>query len=482
MSANKHITPFSASDIEKYRKGELSAREMHDLEEAALDDPFLADAIEGLTAHADPAHDLTDLHERLNRKVTEQARRRKVVILRRRIAFAATLILLLGIGYTFFYNGGNRLNRGNRLNGGNRLNRENRLNRGSEATAARTAPPPQTDTTHTAPAAKSAPGADSIRYTFTLPKTGKKGSAPVFPNTPPASAASEVAKAYQPAPSRDSTSLSYTLNYRSAADDEVVLKKDTQSLYKFKSISGRQPDSASLAVDFSKQRAKAKGAEYFNALSTANISSGPLVLNGTVLDLQNRPLAGAFLALNGKNSYGFTTDEHGQFQLNLHPADTTRQLTVSMIGYDHASLAVNALNTFDQRDNIIHLRPSSANLDEVVVVGYGLHRNAAELSAPSVSNEKLDTLWLNAAPVVGRQAYIQYLNVAKKKLGLDSTIAGPETLSFTISRDGTLSAFKIEQSLSPAHDAGIFRLVNDGPGWRLIRGKKVRASVTVNFP
>jgi hypothetical protein len=34
-------------DIEKYLKGELSPKEMHELEKKALSDPFLADALEG---------------------------------------------------------------------------------------------------------------------------------------------------------------------------------------------------------------------------------------------------------------------------------------------------------------------------------------------------------------------------------------------------------------------------------------------------
>jgi hypothetical protein len=167
--------------------------------------------------------------------------------------------------------------------------------------------------------------------------------------------------------------------------------------------------------------------------------------------------------------------------LSLHPLDSTRQLTVSMIGYDRASLAVNTLSTEDVKGNVIHLRPSTTNLDEVVVVGYGMHRKATEVTAPSESDEKLDTLWNIAAPVIGRQAYLQYLGVAKKKLGLDTTITGTETVSFIVSRTGPLSSFKIEQSLSPAHDAGIIRLITDGPPWHLLRGKKVRASVTVNF-
>src|SRR5689334_6185961 len=43
----EHISQYSAADIQRYVQGKLSAAEMHAMEKAALDDPFLADAIEG---------------------------------------------------------------------------------------------------------------------------------------------------------------------------------------------------------------------------------------------------------------------------------------------------------------------------------------------------------------------------------------------------------------------------------------------------
>src|SRR4051812_43173053 len=45
---NTHIN-YSAEDIERYLKGTMSPKEMYDLEKAALQDPFLADAIEGFS-------------------------------------------------------------------------------------------------------------------------------------------------------------------------------------------------------------------------------------------------------------------------------------------------------------------------------------------------------------------------------------------------------------------------------------------------
>ena len=38
---------YTAADFERYHSGKMSAGEMHALEKAAMEDPFLADALEG---------------------------------------------------------------------------------------------------------------------------------------------------------------------------------------------------------------------------------------------------------------------------------------------------------------------------------------------------------------------------------------------------------------------------------------------------
>ncbi len=47
MADNKANTNYGFGDIHRYLNGQMTAKEMHDLERAALQDPFLADAIEG---------------------------------------------------------------------------------------------------------------------------------------------------------------------------------------------------------------------------------------------------------------------------------------------------------------------------------------------------------------------------------------------------------------------------------------------------
>ena len=47
MSRDNKNMIYTAGDIEQYLAGKLSPRQMHAMEKAALDDPFLAEAMEG---------------------------------------------------------------------------------------------------------------------------------------------------------------------------------------------------------------------------------------------------------------------------------------------------------------------------------------------------------------------------------------------------------------------------------------------------
>jgi hypothetical protein len=70
MASDNNIKNFTAVDIEKYHKGLLSAKEMHDLEKAALDDPFLADALEGYAvAGVNAEADINELKKDLGKEL-----------------------------------------------------------------------------------------------------------------------------------------------------------------------------------------------------------------------------------------------------------------------------------------------------------------------------------------------------------------------------------------------------------------------------
>ncbi|HMJ69135.1 MAG TPA: TonB family protein [Cyclobacteriaceae bacterium] len=83
-------------DIRKYRSGELSPKEMHELERRALSDPFLADALEGAESIAieDLEADLAGINHAIQPK-------RQIIFTPIRIA--AGVVLLIGAGLYLFW-------------------------------------------------------------------------------------------------------------------------------------------------------------------------------------------------------------------------------------------------------------------------------------------------------------------------------------------------------------------------------------------
>lgn len=113
MPDENNIRRFTALDIEKYHKGLLSAKERHELEKAALDDPFLSDALEGYaTEGANVSNDLDELQKRLSGRIEDKkiiptsSKRHSPFTLWR---VAAILVLMAGAAYlTYQFSSRNR--------------------------------------------------------------------------------------------------------------------------------------------------------------------------------------------------------------------------------------------------------------------------------------------------------------------------------------------------------------------------------------
>ncbi len=105
MSEEKKYKNYTAADIEKYHRGLLSPGEMNELEKAALDDPFLADALEGYGATAvNISSDLSELKKKLEERVSDK---KVISIAPSGSSFkwwkvAAAVVILGGLGYFIF--------------------------------------------------------------------------------------------------------------------------------------------------------------------------------------------------------------------------------------------------------------------------------------------------------------------------------------------------------------------------------------------
>ena len=83
---------YSAEDIQRYLDGKMDQAGMHALEKAALEDPFLADAIDGFRdMRPNIKEDIMEMQNKLSEKKQEERKRRWIPI-------AIALLLLLSFG------------------------------------------------------------------------------------------------------------------------------------------------------------------------------------------------------------------------------------------------------------------------------------------------------------------------------------------------------------------------------------------------
>ncbi len=90
-------------------------------------------------------------------------------------------------------------------------------------------------------------------------------------------------------------------------------------------------------------------------------------ITGTVVDETGEPMIGATVTVKG-TSIAAATDMNGRFSIKANPGST---LVITFIGYKSLTLTAGSKPIKATMD------PSSADLDEVVVVGYGVQKKAS---------------------------------------------------------------------------------------------------------
>src|ERR1700761_4161305 len=107
-------------------------------------------------------------------------------------------------------------------------------------------------------------------------------------------------------------------------------------------------------------------------------------ITGKVVDDANLPLPGVTVMVKGTN-YGVVTDVNGNYSIN---ADKGATLSFSFVGYAPKDVLISDQHTLD-----VKLAQVQANLQEVVVVGYGEQKKLSLTTAVSsiTSKELVET-------------------------------------------------------------------------------------------
>ena len=197
------------------------------------------------------------------------------------------------------------------------------------------------------------------------------------------------------------------------------------------------------------------------------------MIKGRVTNEKGEPLIGASVTYKGTN-IGTITNMNGEF--SLVKKDDKKRLTAEYIGYDPVEIRVDTSRTM-----LIAMNENKQALNEVVVVGYGAKKNKKSTTAGNVVTVKEQAKKeITPQPVIGKRSYQKYLkeNLVRPTDDNCKDIKGEVVLSFFVDEEGKPQNITVIHGLCEFADKEAIRLVKEGPKWT---SGKLPARVTVRF-
>ncbi len=441
MSEDNNIKNYSVADIEKYWKGQLSNSESHALEKAAMEDPFLADAMEGYKNSLSPEVEIGLLKEKLTHRISSTT---KIVSIRKKnfnwLKVAAAIVIIGGLGILaqqVFLN-----KKENELAGLDKNVKQ------AEAISPKTELPVKSDSIKMAVESKDRPVEKISVATDNDGRTDK--AVQLFSDT-------VKSKTLLFKPEINKLDEAVVL---SAPSKEIADEKKTNNALARSSKDNEVVSGNNKLEDFSKQKSQQAGAV---SKKNADFISLNNRYNYKVVDAQNNPVPFANVS-NMRDNVGTYTDIKGMF--NLISSDSVMDVQIKSLGYNSRNYRLIPARTID---NLILEEDANARTQILAsnrkVVSNRTREETAELEEPEVG-------WDNYNTYVANNIILPDILPIKK--------SGSEVeLSFQVDKNGYPVNIKVTKSSSckECDDAAV-RVLKDGPKWSR-KGKKSKTKVSI---
>lgn len=459
MSKDNKNMMYTARDIEQYLTGKLSPLQMHAMEKAALDDPFLAEAMEGYEGMKGKEwnNQLSVLHAQL----AEKGAVAKVIPLHDKPknnwwkAAAAILILGAGTVLTFVLTKDKP-----EENNSPQIAQTINTNKDSLLTGADETPASATESQNltTSPAKeelKTTGGSFASTETVKqvddkrIPLPATTQTKPL-PQTGVASVSEDKVIAVAPSPANNNVPAA---NNNAALSEEIIAAKDKAAA---KSSADAEASVRQRSLGFSTQKKEAAANNFFTA---------------QVVSADNTPLPFTNISIK-KENFGTYADIKGMVRL-VSP-DSLLTIEVKSVGYLPKTFS---LRSGQPQTRIVLQEDVQAMRDQTVVIK-GANTNARSRRATLVTDSAV-----NVEPADGWDNYNTYvannLDIPEEMLKRD--FPGEVELTFDVRSNGTISNIRVNKSAGAEYDEAAKRLLLEGPQWKVKKGKKTRASVKVQF-
>lgn len=446
MPTDNNIKNYSAADIEKYWNGKLSASEMHAIEKAAMDDPFLADALEGYKNAGSAQTELDSLVVKLDARVKSPA---PVIYLKRTrstwLRVAAAVIIICGMGLLaeqiVFKKRESPLAESKNIdNAKSEIAIDNKQIEQDSINSNVGSTPDDTS---------------KLKTDHNVPEKPEKGIVSSYARTDTLKSDDRLVGDLKSKEEKKDVVSSISPAIINEGKKEATLDKDADKEKK-------NTDSAYLSFKNPSPQAKAN-----QAFAESNKKQAVLLSNGfnyRVVDAQNNPVPFANV-MNTRDNVGTYTDIRGMF--NLLSSDSVLNVQVKSLGYNSSNYK---LVPSKLPGDIVLTEDNNARQQVLAnnrkVISSIPRKDSAELEEPEVGWGYYNTYVANNIKIPN--------NIRNKNSSSEVE------LSFDIDKTGQPINIKVTRSSQCKEcDEEAIRLLKEGPKWKR-KGKKSKGSVTIN--
>ncbi|RQO72395.1 hypothetical protein DBR43_14460 [Pedobacter sp. KBW06] len=440
--------------LEDYLDGKLDAKTMNRVEREALEDPFVAEALAGLSASPKRSlQSISLLQKQLQERIAEQQDSKKTkVITWQRLSIAATAaVMFIAVSIVFWMK---------------ETAHQNQLAKQPKSVDVTIAP--------VVPEPVPPVATDGLAKVKTDPKNdvGKVETADVSPQV------AEIDRAVAAAKTN-----AYAANRKAKAAPVPVADQEAQAANEVV-VAGYSNDQKKMSV----AAPAAAAARVMSADMMLGRNATPVLTGKVTSESNGDPLPGVYVKVEGTKLTA-VTDAEGRFRI---PADSSvkgEKVVLNYIGFNSKVVPANWAEPMT-----IRLAENNSSLSEVVVTTNAAqrHKKAKDsndskvkslgdvLSGKVAGLEVADHKEMLASPDGGWNKWNKYIR-SNHKFNKEPFLNRQVKLSFLVGADGRPADVKVLDGIDEARDQEAKRLLLNGPKWKIPANPADRVILEIAF-
>ena len=468
-------------DFLRYSQDQMSEEERNAFERSLQQDPFDAEALEGLSSITpeEATADIARLQDKVRRRTTKRIETTRTTRTTRTMwyraaAAVAVLLVVTSVLFTLFNDRMGQLDR--------------KVAESPEAEKETAAPVSSAEKAQAEPSDAIIPvqsrveeeraDASEIKETIQLKSEAVEGETEIIAEVETEVEAEIISKEI----------IEEELAHEELADIQIEETEEVETDIRAaepavaEQIHADEVAAPAMAMDrpaAAKSRKREKGEQLQMA---GAVAAEQRTISGVVISGEDeQPIPGVIVAVKGSTE-GTVTDLEGKFQISLEN-DSQNTLIAQFIGMEQKEISIQ-----DQEELLITLEPDAISLEEVVVIATA-PKTIAQPTGYSVALIESDadqnkSDYRSATPVGGKKDFNEYIKSNMRFPEHDDDLTkAVVVLNFVVGYDGRPTQVLVLKSTGKAFSDEAIRLLLEGPDWQPaeVEGVKIEQATRIRI-